>query len=101
MKTPKILPWLARRSGISDHRAQQLWGEALRHATRTTEWVGTPEFWTAAMNKLQELIEAEFPGDTVCLHQADSSAAHAGNSANTHEVEDVLPEGLIGRLCFH
>jgi hypothetical protein len=101
MKTPKILPWLARKAGISDQRAEQLWGEALRYATRTTEWVGTPEYWTAAMDKLNELIDAELLGDPDWRHAADAAAAPSAQTANQSPAEEALPQGFLGRLCFH
>lgn len=59
MKTPKILPWLARKAGISDVRAEELWTKALRHATAKTGWVGTSEYWRTAVDKVIELIERE------------------------------------------
>jgi hypothetical protein len=59
MKTPKILPWLARKHGVSEARAGKLWASALRYATDKTGWVGTPEYWSVAMERLLELLEAE------------------------------------------
>ena len=59
MKTLKILPWLARKAGIAEARANELWAEAIRHATDKTGWVGTPEYWKVAMDRLLELIETE------------------------------------------
>jgi hypothetical protein len=35
MKTPKMLPWLARKAGISDARAEALWAEALEYVATT------------------------------------------------------------------
>ena len=64
MKSPKILPWLARKAGISDARTEALWHKAVRHATLTTGWVNTPEYWRVAMDKLLQLVEAE--GNKVC-----------------------------------
>lgn len=57
MKTLKILPWLARRAGITEAHADELWAEAIRRATEETGWVGTPEYWKSAMGHLLELIE--------------------------------------------
>lgn len=65
MKTPMILPWIARRAGITDARAEDLWHEALCHATEKTGWVGTPEYWEAAERRLLKLVEAE--RQTGCL----------------------------------
>lgn len=59
MKTPKMLPWLARKAGISDSRAEALWAEAIVCATERTGWVGTSEYWKAAVDRLIELIELE------------------------------------------
>jgi hypothetical protein len=59
MKTPMILPWLARKAGISDERAEVLWHKALRHATLKTGWVNTPDYWRVANEKLLELMDQE------------------------------------------
>ncbi|MCX9155838.1 hypothetical protein OPU71_06815 [Niveibacterium sp. 24ML] len=59
MNTPMYLPWLARKAGISDERAQELWREALCHATDTSGWVGGPEYWAAANARLLELTDIE------------------------------------------
>lgn len=59
MKTPKILPWLARKHGVSEARAGKLWASAVRHATAKTGWVGTPDYWKCAMDRFLELLEAE------------------------------------------
>lgn len=59
MKLPKMLPWLARRAGVSDERAAELWAEAIRHATIKTGWVGTPEYWRVAVDRVVELLDAE------------------------------------------
>lgn len=59
MRTPMILPWLARKAGISDARAEVLWHKALRHATLKAGWVNTPEYWRLAEEKLLELMEIE------------------------------------------
>lgn len=57
-KAPKILPWLAHKAGIDDHRAELLWHAALRHAAHA-HVAGTPGYWQAAMTRLQELIATE------------------------------------------
>jgi hypothetical protein len=59
MKSPMILPWIAHKAGISEARAEELWREALCHATDTTGWVGTSEYWEAAETHLHKLIERE------------------------------------------
>ena len=59
MKTPKILPWLARKAGIPEDHAEELWAEAIVCATVQTGWVGTSEYWKAAVDRLVELIDLE------------------------------------------
>ncbi|HMV55331.1 MAG TPA: hypothetical protein PLX20_15635 [Rhodocyclaceae bacterium] len=59
MKSPKILPWLAKTSGLPLARVEELWADALRHATLKTGWVNTSDYWKVANEKLRELIEAE------------------------------------------
>lgn len=59
MKSPMILPWIAHRAGISDERAEELWREALCHATEKTGWVGTSEYWEVAEQRLLKLVKRE------------------------------------------
>lgn len=59
MKTPKLLPWYARKAGVSDERAEVLWRRAVRAATAETGWVGNPEYWGAAMTHFQHLLAEE------------------------------------------
>lgn len=59
MNTPKVLPWLAHKAGITEKRAEELWAQSLRYATMKTGWVGTSEYWQVAMDHLEELVERE------------------------------------------
>jgi hypothetical protein len=59
MKSPMILPWIAHKAGISETRTEELWRDALCHATDATGWVGTSEYWEAAEERLYKLIERE------------------------------------------
>lgn len=61
MKTPMIVGWLARRSGVAPERGEELWRDAVRHATVATGWVGTPEYHAAAVERFRALIAAESP----------------------------------------
>jgi len=56
---PKILPWLANQAGVPLARAEVLWGDALRHASRKPAGVESPEYWKLAVDRLIELIAAE------------------------------------------
>lgn len=58
-KTPMILPWLAKKAGVPDERAEALWIDALRDATRDCALVESPEYWKAAVDHLLASIAAE------------------------------------------
>lgn len=59
MRTPKMLPWLARKAGINDARAEALWAEALEFA-ETTPFEPRPGAGDElAVKRLLMLIEAE------------------------------------------
>lgn len=57
-KTPKILPWLARKAGISDARAATLWHEAERWADRRAS-AGSSSYFKLAIDRLLALAAAE------------------------------------------
>lgn len=59
MKAPKLLPWYARKAGIPEERALELWHEAIRCATDDTGWVGNAEYWGEAMNAFIRLLDEE------------------------------------------
>nr|MBL8456786.1 hypothetical protein [Zoogloeaceae bacterium] len=59
MKTPKLLPWFARKAGVSEERAAVLWRKAVRQATAETGWVGNAEYWGEAMSNFLRLLEEE------------------------------------------
>ena len=58
-RPPKILPWLARKAGIGEHRAEILWRAAQRYAGLHSGETATPAYWKTAMDRLLELIAAE------------------------------------------
>jgi hypothetical protein len=58
-KTPKLLPWYARKAGVSIERATVLWHKAVREATAETGWVGTSEYWGEATSSFLRLLEEE------------------------------------------
>lgn len=57
-KTPKLLPWLARKAGISERRANTLWLESERWAARRAS-PGSPAYHQLAVDRLLELAAAE------------------------------------------
>jgi hypothetical protein len=57
-KTPKILPWLAKKAGISESRATTLWHEAERWAGHRAK-VSSSLYFKLAVDRLLELALAE------------------------------------------
>lgn len=57
-KTPKLLPWLARKAGIDDVRAAALWREAERWAARQAP-DGSPVYYKLAVDRLLHLVAEE------------------------------------------
>lgn len=56
---PLQLPWLARRAGLSNERAEALWREASAYAVRRTGSTDSSAYAQVAMDKLHALIDAE------------------------------------------
>jgi hypothetical protein len=59
MKTPKMLPWLARKAGINNGRAEALWAEALEYVAKTPFEPRPGAGDHLAVRRLLMLIEAE------------------------------------------
>ena len=57
--SPMLLPWLAKKAGIPVSRAEVLWRAAQRHAAHLTGEMDTHAYWSAAMDRLLELVAAE------------------------------------------
>lgn len=66
-RLPKLLPWLARKAGIEERRAETLWRDASRQAALRTGR-GTSAHHAAAMERFIELLTAETQrADTACF----------------------------------
>lgn len=57
-KTPKLLPWLAKKAGITEARSIALWREAERWAERRAA-PGSSDYFKLAVDRLLELVAAE------------------------------------------
>lgn len=57
-KNPKLLPWLAKKAGITEHRAETLWHEAERWASRRSAH-HSAHYYQLAVDRVLELIAAE------------------------------------------
>lgn len=58
-RAPKILPWLARKAGISDDRAQAMWYEAVCYAKQKTGSAENSNYSRIVMERLRTLVEQE------------------------------------------
>lgn len=68
MKAPKILPWVAKKAGISEELALKLWRRSLSEAEHLTGCAEGSEYWGLAVERFLSLVEDEasvVPTDTL------------------------------------
>lgn len=63
MNAPKILPWIAKKAGISDELALKLWRRAVSEAEYLTGNSEGSEYWGLAVERFLGIVEDEV-GDT-------------------------------------
>ncbi|NJD26538.1 MAG: hypothetical protein FIB06_14170 [Betaproteobacteria bacterium] len=59
MKAPKILPWIARKAGISDELALKLWRRAVSEAEYLTGKSEGSEYWSLTVERFLDIVEEE------------------------------------------
>ena len=59
MKAPKILPWIARKAGISDELALKLWRRAISEAEYLTGKAEGSDYWGLAVERFLDIVEDE------------------------------------------
>lgn len=59
MNAPKILPWIARKAGISDELALKLWRRALSEAEYLSGKSTGAEYWGLSVERFLSLVEDE------------------------------------------
>lgn len=59
MKAPKILPWIARKAGLSDELALKLWRRAAGEAEMATGNIDTADYYRLAVERFINFVEAE------------------------------------------
>ena len=59
MNAPKILPWIARKAGISDELALKLWRRALSEAEYLTGKAEGSEYWGLTIERFLSIVEDE------------------------------------------
>jgi len=63
LKAPKILPWIARKAGISDELALKLWRRAISEAEFLTGKAEGSEYWGLAVERFLAIVEDEAGGN--------------------------------------
>lgn len=56
---PKLLPWLARKAGVSDALAEKLWRRAVGDAAEMADAASGPDFHRLAIERFMDLLEDE------------------------------------------
>ncbi len=59
LTAPKILPWIARKAGISDELALKLWRRAVSEAEFLTGKAEGSNYWGLAVGRFLALVEDE------------------------------------------
>ena len=62
MNAPKILPWIARKAGISDELALKLWRRALSEAEYLTGKSDGSAYWGLTVERFLAIVEDEVGG---------------------------------------
>ena len=106
-KTPKILPWLAKKAGISESRAAALWHEAERWAARRAP-TGSSPYFKLAVDRLLHLFRrhrddagqaAHHQLDIACRLAPARSVAQSLAERSVAENKDVISETLARLLA--
>lgn len=63
MNAPKILPWIARKAGITDELALKLWRRAASEAEYLTGTSEGSEFWGLSVERFLAIVEDECAGN--------------------------------------
>jgi len=59
LTAPKILPWIARRAGISDELALKLWRRAVSEAEFLTGKTEGSDYWSLVIERFLDIVEDE------------------------------------------
>jgi len=62
MNAPKILPWIARKAGISDELALKLWRRAVSETEYLTGKSSGSEYWGLTVERFLCIVEDEVGG---------------------------------------
>lgn len=83
MKTPKLLPWLARKAGLTEEYVELLWNSALRHASLRQPQLAANQRMAVAMQEVVARLGCEKNLGNTSRCAARFAAGDAGRSRAT------------------
>lgn len=83
MKTPKVLPWLARKAGLTNEYVELLWNSALRHASLRQPQLAANQRMAVAMQELMARLGREKNLSNNTKSSGRIAANDASRSGNT------------------
>ena len=83
MKTPKVLPWLARKAGLTDEHVEMLWGSTLRHVNLKQPQLAANQRMAMAMQALVARLGHEKNLRNDALSSVRIVVKNAGRGATT------------------
>lgn len=97
MQKLKLLPWLARRRGVSLERAEALWGQAIALADfKYGTTAQSSDYWAYAMRTLLKLLRC----DGVALADADELEQPHAQLASRSAVPWIDSQRRLGAAAF-
>lgn len=86
MKMPKVLPWLARKAGLTDEQIKLLWDSALHHASSRQPQLAANQRMAAAMQELTARLCREGSRKNSIRTPVRTAADEAGRQAGAAEL---------------
>lgn len=109
MNAPKILPWIAKKAGISDELALKLWRRAASETEYLTGKSSGSEYWGLAVERFLGIVEDEVGGTTgygltpaprlswMWHHQTRMSLLSLMAAQNAYRYWQTTWEGMYGQ----
>lgn len=86
MKTPKVLPWLARKAGLTNEYVELLWSSAFHHASLRQPQLAANQRMAVAMQALVARLGREKNRDHNIRSSVRASVNDAGRPAAAPEL---------------
>lgn len=80
MKTsPKLLPWLARKAGLSQEKAEALWRETLADESNNTQYASNPDLFSRRVLECFQQVAAQQSAQCASRQIAPQSPSSKGS----------------------